>query len=242
MNTGLTTSRWVHVMTGITSWGRQKTTAGPRATKGLWNARLRRCKTVIEWLLALGLVLALSPVFLVITLLVRRDGGPVFFVQMREGRNGKPIWVYKFRSMHVANCNPDAKSSVHNTDAGVTNFGAKLRQSGLDELPQLFNVLTGSMSLIGPRPHVFGMQVNGALYQAIVPTYRDRLLVRPGITGLAQVSGWCGPVTTVEHAHARVAADCAYIQEWSPLLDVKILIATAAVLTRQLRHRPASTA
>ena len=136
--------------------------------------------------------------------------------------------------MHLAHCNPDARSSVHNSDARVTKLGTKLRQSGLDELPQLFNVLNGSMSLIGPRPHVVAMEVNGRPYEAIVPAYRDRLLVRPGITGLAQISGWCGPVTTDEHAHARVVADCTYIREWSLLLDIRILIATGVMLTRQL--------
>lgn len=226
-------------MAGLVLGGRRSpsvvgATSRPR---GLWRTRNRTVKSVIEWWLALGLVIALSPLFLVIALRIRRDGGPALFVQSRVGLHGRPIQVFKFRSMHVANCNPDAKFSVQSDDPGVTAFGARLRRSGLDELPQLLNVLNGSMSLIGPRPHVPAMLVLGRDYADLVPLYTDRLAARPGMTGLAQVRGWCGPVDTHEHAAARIACDREYIERWSPLLDLQILVATGRMILCQARQK-----
>jgi len=223
-------------MAGVLTWGRGAAldNAQPRPAAGLHNPRNRTVKAAVEWLAALALALALSPILLAIALLVCRDGGPALFVQRREGLHGRPIRVYKFRSMRVAACNPDARSSLDAMGAGVTPLGAILRRTGLDELPQLFNVLNGSMSLIGPRPHVFAMQVGETLYGELVPDYRDRLNARPGITGLAQVRGWCGAVDTVQHAACRVASDREYIAGWSFWLDLRIAGKTAGILLRHL--------
>ena len=115
-----------------------------------------------------------------------------------------------------------------------------LRRTGLDELPQLFNVLNGSMSLIGPRPHVYAMLVGETPYAELVPGYRERLHARPGITGLAQVRGWCGAVDTVQHAIGRVESDREYIANWSLALDLRIAARTAAILLRHLLLRSAA--
>ena len=229
-------------MAGILPWSRDAASGSrfKRPAAGLRRHRNRAVKAAWEWLAALTLVLALSPLLVAIGWLVRRDGGPALFVQRREGLLGRPICVFKFRSMRVVACNPDARSSLDATGARVTPFGHFLRRTGLDELPQLFNVLNGSMSLIGPRPHVFAMQGGDALYTDLIPAYGDRLNARPGITGLAQVRGWCGAVETQRHAAARVAADCEYIESWTPWLDLAIAARTILVLLRSLTARSAT--
>ncbi len=209
----------------------------PRTTSGLQIMWYRKMKTAYEWPITFILLLGLLPVMLVIAILVRRDGGPAFFIQSREGLHGRPIRILKFRTLHTSDCNPHARSSTDINAATITDFGTVLRQTGLDELPQLFNILKGDMSLVGPRPHVPEMEVGGQNYVDIVPNYSRRLEARPGITGLAQVQGWCGPVKTAEHAHARIASDCFYIENWSPWLDLKILVATAVRLVRMLGNR-----
>lgn len=226
-------------MAEVFPWGTNAALAGsaPRPATGLYSPGNRLAKAAAEWLVALLLALALLPGLLAIALLVRRDGGPALFVQRREGLHGKPLRVYKFRSMRVEACNPDARSSLDAAGPHVTPLGAMLRRTGLDELPQLFNVLNGSMSLIGPRPHVFAMQVGDALYTDLVPDYHERLHVRPGITGLAQVRGWCGAVETVQHAVCRVASDREYIAGWTPWLDLRIAGQTAGILLRHLLRR-----
>jgi len=226
-------------MAGILPWGRDAALDRPAHARptGLHSRRNRMLKATLEWPAALLLVVLLSPVFLVLAWLVRRDGGPALFVQTREGLHGRAIRVYKFRSMRVENCNPNARNSLDATGSRVTPLGRVMRDTGLDELPQIFNVLNGSMSLIGPRPHVFAMQVDEALYSDLVPGYAERLGARPGITGLAQVRGWCGAVETLEHAAARVASDREYIARWSPWLDLGIAIRTAGVLVAPLIRR-----
>ena len=227
-------------MAGILPWCRDAASDSrpQRPATGLRSRRNRTIKAAWEWLAALSLVLAFSPLLLAITWLVRRDGGPALFIQRREGLLGKSIHVYKFRSMRVTACNPNARNSLDATGARVTQFGHFLRRTGLDELPKLFNVLNGSMSLIGPRPHVFAMQVDNALYSDVVPDYHRRLNARPGITGLAQVHGWCGAVETHQHAAGRVVADCEYIESWTPWLDLTIVAKTILILLRSLTAKP----
>ncbi len=229
-------------MAGILPWGRNVARGGVHVSlgSGLSSRRNRMLKTIAEWPAALALVLLASPLLLVIAMLVRRDGGPALFVQRREGRHGQPIRVYKFRSMKVDACNPNARNSLDAHGARVTPVGAVLRRTGLDEFPQLFNVLNGSMSLIGPRPHVYDMQVGTELYTDLVPAYRNRLDVRPGITGLAQVRGWCGAVETTQHAICRVASDCEYIARWSLWLDLRIACKTFSILVAHLIRRSAA--
>lgn len=227
-------------MAGLSPWNRPAAglaAATPRLAGGLRQPANRLAKAAADWAIALALLAVLSPVLLAIAWRVRQDGGPALFVQTREGLHGRPIRVYKFRSLRVEACNPDARSSLDATGAAVTPFGAFLRRTGLDELPQLFNVLNGTMSLVGPRPHVFAMRVQDRLYADLVPDYRNRLQAKPGMTGLAQVRGWCGPVDSIHHAASRVASDCEYIDRWSPWLDVQIAARTGAILLRHLRRR-----
>jgi Undecaprenyl-phosphate glucose phosphotransferase len=154
--------------------------------------------------------------------------GPVLFRQEREGYCGRKFRIYKFRTMHVA---ASQRSSTlvlaSKDDQRCYPFGSLLRRTSLDELPQLLNVLTGDMWVIGPRPHSPLATAAGRLYSEAVRQYAARHRTKPGITGWAQINGWRGPTVTSEQIEQRVAHDIYYIENWSPLLDLKILAKTA---------------
>ena len=148
--------------------------------------------------------------------------GPVFFRQTRYGLRGEKIEVWKFRTLSV--CENGSKiDQVTRNDPRVTRLGSFLRKTSLDELPQFFNVLQGTMSIVGPRPHAIA---HNELYRNIVDGYMLRHKVKPGITGLAQVSGWRGETDTLDKMRKRVECDLAYIRNWSLLLDLRIIFKT----------------
>ncbi len=154
--------------------------------------------------------------------------GPVFFRQQRTGRQGKVFYCYKLRTMYP---NPDAdKLSVMNNDRRITRPGKWFRSLFIDELPQLYNVFTGDMSLVGPRPH---MLKHDSDYAQLLKDYTQRQIVKPGITGLAQIRGWHGTVEDVNHLKMRLASDLEYIRKWSMLLDLRIICATIKVLFKK---------
>lgn len=190
-------------------------------------------KRALDLVLALlGLVL-LAPLMLLIALLIKLTSrGPVLFRQRRYGLDGEEIQVYKFRSMRV--CENGAQiAQARPQDPRVTPLGAMLRKSSLDELPQLFNVLQGTMSLVGPRPHAVA---HNEQYRRLINGYMIRHKVRPGITGLAQVHGLRGETDTLEKMAARVRYDLEYLRNWSPWLDVWILCRTLLVLVHDRRN------
>jgi putative colanic acid biosynthesis UDP-glucose lipid carrier transferase len=150
----------------------------------------------------------------------------VFFRQRRYGLDGQEIRVWKFRTMTVCEDGPQAVQAKKN-DPRVTPLGAVLRRWSLDELPQLFNVIDGSMSLVGPRPHA---NAQNEEFRSQVAGYMLRHKVKPGITGLAQVSGWRGETDSPEKMQKRIECDHRYIREWSLWLDITILARTAAVV------------
>jgi lipopolysaccharide/colanic/teichoic acid biosynthesis glycosyltransferase len=175
-----------------------------------------------------GLALAfLLPFFAAIAaLIVIEDRGPVFFSQLRWGRGGKLIRIYKFRSMRSDMCDVSGVAQTKENDPRVTRIGAFLRRMNLDELPQLFNILKGDMSIVGPRCHVPGMLAAGRLYEDLVEEYHLRHLVRPGLTGLAQVNGLRGPTDREDLARSRIAYDLQYIRNFSILMDIRIFART----------------
>jgi putative colanic acid biosynthesis UDP-glucose lipid carrier transferase len=177
---------------------------------------------------ALGIVL-LAPLLLGIAWAVRRGSpGPVLFRQRRYGLDGREIQVYKFRTMTV--CEDGARvAQAQKSDARVTPIGRHLRRWSLDELPQLINVLQGTMSLVGPRPHAVA---HNEEYRKLIKRYMVRHKVLPGITGLAQVRGCRGETARVEDMEARVVFDLEYMRNWSPLLDLQILVATVFAVLR----------
>ena len=193
-----------------------------------WNVALKAMEDRV--LSALGLLL-LSPVLALIALAVKLDSkGPVLFRQNRHGLNNQSISVYKFRSMYVDQCDFAAARQVTRGDPRVTRVGAFLRRTSLDELPQLFNVLRGELSLVGPRPHALQAKAGGRVYDEVVEGYFARHKVKPGITGWAQVSGWRGETDTVEKIEQRVAHDLFYIENWSAWFDLRILLMTPVSL------------
>ena len=186
-------------------------------------------KDVQDRLIALFVLLLCLPVLIAIALSIRLTSpGPVFFHQTREGYCGREFRIFKFRTMHaLASPAPDRIVLATKEDSRFFPFGALLRRTSLDELPQLLNVLAGDMWLVGPRPHSPLATAAGRLYSDAVDEYAARHRIKPGITGWAQVNGWRGPTSTTEQIRQRVAHDLFYIENWSPLLDWRILIKTA---------------
>jgi lipopolysaccharide/colanic/teichoic acid biosynthesis glycosyltransferase len=183
-------------------------------------------KRIFDIGVAGALLLALSPLLLVIWTLVRLESrGPGLFRQRRGGFKGKPFFIYKFRSM--TRCEDTTIEQAVRGDQRVTRLGAILRRTSLDELPQLINVCKGDMSLIGPRPHALA---HDKQFAAVTPRYRVRFRARPGITGLAQVSGSRGPTETPEKIVARAELDAKYVETWSWANDLRILLTTALVV------------
>jgi len=147
-------------------------------------------------------------------------------VQPRVGFNNELIRVLKFRTMYADRTDMKAEQTTTADDPRITPIGRTLRKLSLDELPQLFNVIRGDMSLVGPRPHATHMKVGDRYYQDAVRGYAGRHRVKPGITGLAQVKGVRGEIRTIERAKRRVELDCRYIEKWSLGLDLWILLST----------------
>jgi exopolysaccharide biosynthesis polyprenyl glycosylphosphotransferase len=246
---------------------------------------------MVKWLedklLALAILVMISPLLLAVAVLVKLTSpGPAFFVQLRHGLHGRPIRVFKFRTMHHRSAQRTRRSDLLDTayrllglkpalaiavgegggvpacmlaqsvvartrepaaarpshgdrdpgdfrqatadDPRITLLGRFLRRTSIDELPQFINVLLGEMSIVGPRPHVPHMLAAGIAYEQLVPYYNMRLLMRPGLTGWAQANGLRGPTDNALKARSRVNHDIAYIQNFSVLLDIKIILKTLA--------------
>ncbi|MCB1405887.1 MAG: undecaprenyl-phosphate glucose phosphotransferase [Rhodobacteraceae bacterium] len=172
-------------------------------------------------------IVALAPLMLVIAVLIRLESpGPVLFRQKRHGFNNKPIQVLKFRSMYSDQCDPTAVRAVRRGDNRVTRIGRFIRRASIDELPQFFNVLQGTLSLVGPRPHATAARTGDIVYDQVTEAYSARHKVKPGITGWAQINGWRGEMNSSEKIRARVEHDLYYIENWSLWLDFKIMILT----------------
>ena len=187
----------------------------------------RACDVVLASLLLITLAV---PMILIAILVKRSSEGPVFFRQKRYGLDGQEIMVWKFRSMTVCESGDHFTQAVAD-DPRTTPIGRILRKTSLDELPQLINVLDGSMSLVGPRPHA---TLQNEEYRKLIQGYMLRHKVKPGITGLAQVNGWRGETDTLEKMEKRIECDHQYIREWSLFMDLKILLRTIfVVLSRQ---------
>ncbi|WP_411902734.1 undecaprenyl-phosphate glucose phosphotransferase [Methylorubrum thiocyanatum] len=188
-------------------------------------------KGMFDRLVGLMLLLALSPVMLAVAVAVKLTSpGPVLFRQKRYGFNNELIEIFKFRSMYVDLCDAGAAQLVTKSDARVTPVGRFIRKTSLDELPQLFNVIRGDLSLVGPRPHAVQAKAANTLYDQVVDGYFARHKVKPGITGWAQINGWRGETDTSEKLQRRVEHDLHYIENWSILFDLKILLTTPLAL------------
>ncbi|UXN69021.1 sugar transferase [Devosia neptuniae] len=185
---------------------------------------LKRAFDIVVSLLALAFLL---PLLLMVTLAIRlSDPGPALFRQPRVGQGGRIFTIFKFRSMYMERCNTDGVDQTVAEDERIMPLGRFLRRTSIDELPQLLNVLRGDMSLVGPRPHVEGQLAAGLPYEHLVPYYSYRRHMRPGLTGWAQANGYRGPTSQSEQAIGRIDHDVAYIQNFSLLLDLRIILIT----------------
>ncbi len=190
-------------------------------------------KRVLDLTIAALAIIALTPIMLMVAAAVRFESkGPVLFRQKRYGFNNELIEVFKFRSMYTERSDATASTLVTRNDPRVTQVGRVIRKSSLDELPQLFNVLLGTLSLVGPRPHAVEAKAANQLYPDVVASYFARHKVKPGITGWAQINGWRGETDTAEKIQQRVAFDLDYIERWSVGLDLVILAKTPLALLK----------
>jgi len=203
-------------------WRRSPGSAGLVAVGG-WTKR------AFDIVGAIAAIVLLAPLLLLVWVAVRVErNGPAIFRQARGGFGGQPFEILKFRTMVCAENGSDVRQ-VQVGDARITPLGRFLRQTSWDELPQLFNVLRGDMSLIGPRPHALE---HDRLFATIDATYPLRFNARPGITGLAQVSGCRGPTETDDKVRARTSFDVEYVTTWSLMSDIRIVLRTLMMFAR----------
>lgn len=189
-----------------------------------WPGTAKQC---IDRTASAAALAVLSPILLGVAIAVKLDSkGPVLFKQPRHGLNNKVFDVWKFRTMTVMETGTDFQQATKD-DKRITRIGSFLRRSSLDELPQLVNVLKGDMSLVGPRPHPTALNDT---FAPRIDRYWDRHLVRPGLTGLAQIRGYRGPTDTHVKMLRRVQSDIDYIENWSLWKDIKIILATPIAL------------
>jgi putative colanic acid biosynthesis UDP-glucose lipid carrier transferase len=202
----------------------RKRSAPPQASYAVATHPLKRFLDVTVAGFALLLFL---PLLLVVMWVIRLESpGSSIFRQRRTGYRGKVFTIYKFRTMTVTeDC--DKVRQATKGDERVTEVGALLRKLSIDELPQLWNVLKGDMSIVGPRPHALA---HDEYYGALIPTYAARFRAKPGLTGYAQVNGFRGEIRDTQAMSDRVAADNSYIEEWSPALDLAILARTVPLI------------
>ena len=181
-------------------------------------------KRLFDLLVAAAALIVLAPLLALVALLIKLDSaGPVFFRQERMGWSGDSFRIWKFRSMVVHQPDEGVVKQAEKNDPRKTRVGAFIRKTSLDELPQLFNVLMGEMSLVGPRPHAIA---HDAQYSPDISDYFARHNIKPGITGLAQVRGFRGETKDIEQMIRRVDSDIEYINNWSLWLDFTILART----------------
>jgi Undecaprenyl-phosphate glucose phosphotransferase len=193
-----------------------------------WSPLIKRFEDI--FLATLGIVL-LSPILLLTALAVRLDSeGPALFRQKRYGYNDRLIRVFKFRSMYVNQTDRNAERQTTREDPRITRVGRFIRKTSIDELPQLFNVLLGNMSIVGPRPHATATKAAGVPFEEAVREYSSRHRVKPGITGWAQINGYRGETDTLHKIQKRVQYDLEYISKWSVWLDLYIVFMTVPAI------------
>jgi Undecaprenyl-phosphate glucose phosphotransferase len=198
------------------------------------SRRQRLLKALEDRLLAFVALLILMPVMGMIALAIRLESpGPALFRQQRQGYNCRNFAILKFRTMYQAEHPVEAVRQAQRDDPRVTRFGAMLRRTSLDELPQLLNVLVGQMSLVGPRPHAPSTRAAGRLFSEIAQAYPSRHNVKPGMTGWAQVCGWRGETQSEAQLLGRLEHDLYYARNWSLWFDLRIMFRTIATVLGQ---------
>lgn len=198
---------------------------------GPLGVRARASKRLLDLTLAGSAVLFLAPLLAVVALLIKlEDRGPVFFIQQRTGRGNRFFPIFKFRSMRVAQLDSTGARSAAKDDDRITRIGRFIRSTSIDELPQLFNVLRGEMSIVGPRPHAIGSLAGNKLFWEVDNRYWLRHSLKPGLTGLAQVRGLRGATDSESDLALRLQADLEYLDGWTIWRDILIIVNTVRVV------------
>lgn len=198
---------------------------------GPLDFRDRIIKRLFDIMASLCAIILLSPLLLLTAIVIRlTSSGPVLFRQARLGKDARSFHIYKFRSMHADTSDHHADQLTQKNDPRLTPVGAFIRRTSIDELPQLFNVLKGDMSMVGPRPHAAGAKAAESLYWEVDSRYWARHCIKPGITGLAQVRGHRGSTDAHEDLVLRLQSDLEYVTDWSIWRDIAIIASTARVL------------
>jgi exopolysaccharide biosynthesis polyprenyl glycosylphosphotransferase len=189
-------------------------------------------KRLFDLVVGGALLIFIAPLMVLVAILIRLESpGPAIFTQMRIGQANRPFRIYKFRSMRQAAADPDGHRSTARDDDRLTRIGAFIRRTSIDEIPQLFNVVLGNMSLVGPRPHAMGSKAGEQLFWEVSEHYWMRHALKPGITGLAQINGYRGATHCRADLEARLRFDLLYLQSWSLWNDVVILLTTIRVVS-----------
>ena len=198
---------------------------------GPLGLRARAAKRAMDLAITGCAIIALAPLLLITALLIwLEDRGPIFFLQQRQGRNNRLFWIYKFRSMRVEKLDATGARSACRDDDRITRIGRFIRKTSIDELPQLLNVLRGDMSIVGPRPHAIGSLAGQKRFWEVDPRYLLRHSLKPGLTGLAQIRGLRGATDSEADLTSRLQADLEYLDGWTAIRDIRIILATFAVL------------
>ncbi len=201
---------------------------------GALPLRERVMKRMLDLVIAVPAIILLAPLLLTVFIAVKLDSpGSALFVQPRVGYGNRLFPMFKFRSMRSEVSDTAGAQSTSRDDKRVTRVGKLIRATSIDELPQLFNILRGDMSFVGPRPHALGSLAGDRLFWEVDPRYHHRHACKPGLTGLAQVRGFRGATHRTEDLTKRLDADLEYINDWSVLRDIQILIATFKVLVHR---------
>ena len=200
-------------------------------SRGSLSMSDRAKKRMFDLAVAIPALVFLAPLLIIVAILIRLDSpGPALFRQPRVGRNNVAFSIYKFRSMRVDQADQAGARSTARDDERVSRFGRFIRRTSIDELPQLFNVIKGDMSIVGPRPHALGSTAGEKLFWQISHHYWERHALKPGITGLAQVRGFRGATEQADDLVNRLQADLEYLQDWRLWRDIAIILATLRVL------------
>ena len=222
------TERYQIGVIGLGSLGPYGTLLVSRGQLGIGD---RIVKRLFDLAIAVPAIILLAPLLIAVAIMIKVDSpGPVFFRQVRVGKNNVPFRIFKFRSMRQDACDAEGRQSTQRDDARISRFGSFIRRTSIDEIPQLFNVLNGEMSIVGPRPHALGSTAENQLFWEISSKYWERHFLKPGITGLAQIRGFRGATETREDLTKRLQCDLEYLENWSVWRDVAIVSATLAVL------------
>jgi exopolysaccharide biosynthesis polyprenyl glycosylphosphotransferase len=216
---------------GATALGTQDGHATLLVSSGPLRLRHRMVKRALDLAVSIVGLIALAPLMILLAIAIKLDSrGPVLFRQLRFGRNNQMFSLLKFRSMRTECTDQVGNRSTRPGDDRLTRLGKFIRSTSLDELPQLFNVLGGTMSIVGPRPHAVGSTAEDSLFWQIDHRYFDRHAIKPGITGLAQIRGFRGATVHREDLTKRLQSDLEYVTGWTVWRDLKIIFATFAVL------------